>query len=238
MSSNRSPEKEEREAIDTDIGPTMSAIVTIERIKEGFKKMNGSTLQIELNLHVVPEFARETCEAAFAKGDAAGFLLSTDNELGLRLVFDNLSQLRERGIYEEALLRALTGSRTNNHRCPQDRLDLLLDAADREKLRAAGDPLPGPGPFTAYRGVAGHGRSRRIRGLSWTLSLEKAQWFARRGERSGLAKPAVFTAEIPKENVVAYCRDRDEEELLVWPFPATNPKSLGPPPPDPETHEE
>jgi hypothetical protein len=86
--------------------------------------------------------------------------------------------------------------------------------ADRAKFLAAGDELPGPGPFTVYRGVAGCGKARRIRGLSWTLSLQRAAWFA---NRFRLADPAVYRLTADDAQVLAYLntRYRNEEELLI-----------------------
>jgi hypothetical protein len=46
------------------------------------------------------------------------------------------------------LLEAFMGIRTNNHRFPLVDLRDMFARADRERLRRAGDPLPGPGPFT------------------------------------------------------------------------------------------
>jgi len=56
--------------------------------------------------------------------------------------------------------------------------------ADRARLRALGDALPGPGPFTLFRGVAGRGAKRRVRGLSW-INAMRPVWDSRRSiERS------------------------------------------------------
>ncbi len=86
----------------------------------------------------------------------------------------------------------------------QDCLRYLFEMCDRNNLRAAGDPLPGFGPFVMYRGIAGIGRQRRPRGLSWTSSLECARWFAERSGLQGLANTAVVTITVPDEDVLAY----------------------------------
>lgn len=91
----------------------------------------------------------------------------------------------------------------------------MFALADRDLLLSAGDPLPGPGPFTIFRGVSGRTQARRIRGLSWTGSLERAQWFADRGEYFGLADPAVFQVTIDADSVLAYSDERNEQEFIV-----------------------
>ena len=91
-------------------------------------------------------------------------------------------------------------------------MDFLLQQADRDRLRAAGDALPGPGPFRLYLGVAGVGSARRLRGYSWTDSLDVACWFA---DRYDLESPAVRTAEVPRDEVLAYHAGRNEREF-IW----------------------
>jgi len=119
---------------------------------------------------------------------------------------------KARGRYESALIYALTAPRTNLAHVPRSVLALLIENADRAALRAAGDPLPHPGPFTVYRGVAGRGGARRVRGLSWTFSLPVAAWFARRFD---LPDPAVYRVTVDEAHVLAYVSDREEEELLL-----------------------
>jgi len=91
----------------------------------------------------------------------------------------------------------------------------LFELADRERLLQEGDPLPDDGPFTVYRGVAGHGAKRRLRGISWTASLDKAIWFAERfAESSKIEKPMVYQVTIMAEHVYVYSNDRNEQEFL------------------------
>jgi hypothetical protein len=129
-------------------------------------------------------------------------------------VYFNREALRERGLYEPALLYAFMTPKINNCGWPVSRLRELLGNADRDRLRQAGADLPGAGPFTLFRGVAGRGTQRRVRGLSWTLSFEKARWFATRYD--WLPQPAVYHVVIDAEDVLAYVTDRNEEEFLVW----------------------
>lgn len=163
-------------------------------------------------LEPIPVDLRDVAMADLDAGDVELFLFRANNEASLSLVYRNQAALRARGLYERALLNAFVATRTNNRRWPLDTLASLFVVADVERLRAAGDPLPGPGPFTVYRGVAGRGRARRVRGISWTLSLEKARWFA---NRFGYSDPAVFQVTINMESVLAYINTRGEQELIV-----------------------
>jgi hypothetical protein len=131
----------------------------------------------------------------------------------------NNRALLDLGLYEAALLLGLTMSQLNNANWNQQSLSWLVSLADRARLRAAGDPLPGPGPFTVYRGVAGPGPARRVRGLSWTLSLPIAAWFARRASNTfQLDDPAVYRLTVEDGRVLAYDNNRREEEILVLPL--------------------
>jgi hypothetical protein len=86
---------------------------------------------------------------------------------------------------------------------------------DRQKLLAVGVPLPGPGPFIVYRGTSGEKHTRRNRGLSWTLSLDTACWFATRFPF--LKSPAVYTATVAAEQVYCFIGHRSEKEFITFP---------------------
>ncbi len=64
-----------------------------------------------------------------------------------------------------------------------------------------------PEEVTVYRGVGKHGK---VNGLSWTLDLEKAKWFANRFEPVG-----VYKAKINKKYVLAYFNGRNEHEIVL-----------------------
>ncbi len=166
------------------------------------------------DLFEIPTVLRDRAVDALARRDAVGFLELASNTSSLDLVWRNWELLKSLGIFEKALLRAVTASRTNKVSFPSEALDLLCRFADPSRLRETGDPLPGPGPFTLYRGVAGRGRARRVRGLSWTRSVSVAAWFVHRVVPA-LQDPAVFCAIVPKRYVLAYTDGREEEEFLV-----------------------
>ena len=67
----------------------------------------------------------------------------------------------------------------------------------------------------------------REQGMSWTLSYEKAEWFAKRfmtdvgasldRDMESDIKPMVAEAICQKENVIAYFDSRDEQEIVIDP---------------------
>jgi hypothetical protein len=125
--------------------------------------------------------------------------------------------------YERELLSAFI--RTNHATWTIPNLRHLFRKADPARLRAAGDPLPGSGPFTVYRGVAGRGRDRLVRGLSWTGSIEVADAFARDHARRiaqwcAFPDPGVYRMTIGINAVLAYTNKEEEQEFVVM-LPAT-----------------
>lgn len=177
----------------------------------------------DLWLDPIPEWLHAEAAQRFAEGDVLGFLRLADNLSSLHLVAFNQPHLLDRGIYEAALLHALTATRVNNRPWSASALSILVGRADPARLRAAGDPLPGPGPFTVFRGVAGRGRSRMVRGISWTLSLSVAAWFANRWARPD---PAVYSMTVESAQVLAYVHEggREEAEVLIMPTSVLKPR--------------
>jgi len=168
-------------------------------------------MEIPLNLSAVDPRLRDQARAAFDRGDPLGFVFLADSGKSLGLVFDNLHPLRERGIYEAALVQAFTGCRGNHSHWPEGTIDFLFRMADREKIRAAGDPIPEESQ-ALFRGVSGVGRQRRKRGWSWTDSLDVACWFAC---RVALANPAVLTLTVDPAEILCCINDRNEREFLL-----------------------
>lgn len=67
-----------------------------------------------------------------------------------------------------------------------------------------------PDEFTVYRGIASKSNKK---GISYTLSLEKAEWFANRFQKNGY----VLTGTAKKKDVLAYFNGRKEQEVLIEP---------------------
>jgi hypothetical protein len=140
--------------------------------------------------------------------------------IDLFFVWDNAMILRHRGIYERLLLKSYVGAKGNWSHWNTSTIATLFRLADREKLRAAGEPLPGDGPFTVYRGVAGIGRRRRLKGFSWTDDYDRACWFAQRPQYPMgplLPNPAVLKATVAADEVLAYTNHREEREFICQP---------------------
>ena len=62
-----------------------------------------------------------------------------------------------------------------------------------------------------YRGV---GSEDYKYDMSWTLSFERAKWFA---ERFGSNTQIVYKAFVQKQDILAYFADRGEDEVVVDP---------------------
>ncbi len=82
----------------------------------------------------------------------------------------------------------------------------LMDEGDREVFERLRDRV------TIYRGVISY-NEKSAKGLSWTLSQEKAEWFAHRFGEEG----TVYKAEIDKAHILAYFGGRGEAEIVVEP---------------------
>lgn len=84
----------------------------------------------------------------------------------------------------------------------------MMDRAERAMLRALGRR-----PIMVHRG---YNRAGYEDGFSWTLSLERAEWFAQRYASLGqFAK--VTTGLIDRRDVIAYMGSRNEEEIVALP---------------------
>ncbi len=172
----------------------------------------------ELDLSLVPLKLHAQARHYFEAGNAKEFYYAVIRECeggsadnGPDIVRANIDALINRGIYEEVLILAFTGC---NRRIPLPVVAELFGRADRDRLRNSGEPLPGQGPWTVYRGIAGDGEGRNTGGFSWTDSLNQACWFAIRGHYS---EPEILTATVRIEDVLFYYRDFDEGEFVCNP---------------------
>jgi hypothetical protein len=166
---------------------------------------------MELNLSCVePQFI-EHAKKDLVEGNILQIMAYMSNTRSMCFVADNYPMLKQAGVYEKALLHAWIGTRTNFSNWSFPVLEFLFEYADGKTLLECGEPLPGNGPFTVYRGIAGRGPARRIRGISWTTSLERAIWFAK---RFNFQKPTVFSATVEKSMVYLYTNERQEAEFL------------------------
>ena len=149
--------------------------------------------------------------------DIEGFLYRWfTSTTSLDFVIEHVHELRACQLFEQGLLCAWVDAKTNIRNWTRGFTRGIFSLCDRDRLLAAGQPLPGLGPFTIYRGVAGKGAARRKRGISWTSSIARARWFAAwYVDRYKLSDPSVYRTVVEKKQVLAYSDDRKEEEFLV-----------------------
>ena len=85
----------------------------------------------------------------------------------------------------------------------------FMDEDDKEKYKAL------PKKLTVYRGHRKHNKD----GLSWTLSKEKARWFAdKRGQtKDEETNGRVSQKIINKSEIFAYTDRREEKEIILLP---------------------
>lgn len=133
----------------------------------------------------------------------------------LPVVAKNRAELKRRGVFERALLRAYYAPpRTHYEWDPRWIEDLFLVHANRARLLSEGDPLPRRTEFTVFRGVAGRHVYRREHGLSWTLKRSVAIRFAKRGRYLGLQDPMVLEGRVLRKAVLASLGWRNESEMI------------------------
>lgn len=117
-------------------------------------------------------------------------------------------------IHQDAFRVVLSSAWDHNHR------EVIAAAGHRRSLRAmfryGQFPLPDlPDLVTIWRGTSGLTFSRAIRGLSWTLDRERAQWFAQRNaKRYGI--PRVLQAQVPRRLIMYFSDERKESEVVVF----------------------
>jgi len=144
----------------------------------------------------------------------------SDSSKVIDVVIDNDKTLRKAGLLEDAFVDAWCMAKNGIPNWDITFTHAFFSTLCPERLRAAGDPLPEGSCFEVFRGVAGYGTARRVRGYSWTGDLTIARHFARlRAERYRLPGPAVYRARIRREHVFAYIDEsgRNEQEFLLWP---------------------
>ncbi len=88
----------------------------------------------------------------------------------------------------------------------------LLNECDAGRLYQEGSPFPFE-KVTAYRGsVTGISK-----GLSWTVSREKAAWILDRWEDKELGGGTVFALEITRADILVYVEDEMKQEVILRP---------------------
>ena len=158
-------------------------------------------LRRALDLTLFPEIAEERAIDAIRNMDAIKFLALAPPEHRLTILYQNQDIIGRCNIMEDAFARAAFYYRVGNS---QDHaiLGSLIPRLNRVRLKKLSSSLPGVGPWTIYRGVAGKGRARRERGYSWTLDHERAQYFA--GRSADLDSPSILRAVVQEKHILFY----------------------------------
>lgn len=98
---------------------------------------------------------------------------------------------------------------TNHIHWSQAAIIDLFRQASSARLRAAGDVWNSGGPLTVFQGrSADHDGA----GLSWTLDVELARWFARR-----YSDPVIWSGVVDEADVLAYVNRKEEQEIIALP---------------------
>lgn len=88
------------------------------------------------------------------------------------------------------------------------RIEHMMDEEERKAYKSLLSVL------TVYRGYSHDGRAD---GLSWSLSKEKAEWFAHYLNHREDEVPRVVKGRVRSEHVLAVFLGRNEEEIVVFP---------------------
>jgi hypothetical protein len=159
----------------------------------------------------------------------------------LQFVADNAEFLMRHGLYEKCLfiaykiftpIRGPLSSSTEAGRkylketipsafyatksYSQSMIRDLFETADRDRLLAAGDLLPGDEPFTIYRGTPSASCTKSVRGLSWSGERAIAENFAKTiyGQSAAHCDDSgVFTTIVFRKHL--YCYSETEMEFVV-----------------------
>lgn len=70
------------------------------------------------------------------------------------------------------------------------------------------------GMVKVYRGAARHGTADNLRGFSWTISRDKAVWFAK---RYGVENPVLLAGKVKARDILFFTNSRGEQEVFVMP---------------------
>lgn len=88
----------------------------------------------------------------------------------------------------------------------------LFKLCNSETLDSIGKPLP-QSEITVYRGsVTGNSK-----GLSWTISKEKADWFLNRWQDKDMGGGTVYAMQISRDDIIIHYVDDEKQEIILKP---------------------
>lgn len=94
---------------------------------------------------------------------------------------------------------------------PRRQRNLFTSCEDRSAYKKL------PAELSIFRGTHQRETDGSYLGYSWTLSVERAVWFATRLHRPSDGRPVIGTAKVPKNKIVGYIDSRGEQEIVVEP---------------------
>lgn len=153
-----------------------------------------------LNLYYA--HAKGQLKSAMDAGDFHKFVFTHQRPYRLDALL-NVKYLMEEDHFLELMFQVYTDS--ENIWQNYDEWELLLDEVSGTDPWKTLHELP-DGEFKIYRGGTKDG-------FSWTLSYEKAKWFA---NRLGATHP-VWHAIVKREDCIGYYDERGEKEVIVFP---------------------
>ena len=150
------------------------------------------------------------------KERGAGVIVNLEKYERAWFVFANRWQFLEQGCLEEAITNAYTLDEYPLYHMNASMWQMLFDQCDAERLYSIDREAPIiDGSTTLYRACY----PLHKRGISWTASLETAQFFQQRkftpGKASG--EKFIYTTKAPKEAIAFYTNDRKEQEFVLHP---------------------
>ncbi len=146
------------------------------------------------------------------------------NEKLLYLGLSNERVFKQFSLYERTIVMA--HPHINYGSIAPEVYYVVLDDADKEKLRSAGDPIPAGEHFTLYRGVC-KPHKWAVRGFSWTSDPGIASWFAQwHAEHRRGVDPVVFSLCVPRDRILFYTNNREEKEFVLLPHKKDKPRKL------------
>lgn len=136
----------------------------------------------------------------------------------LQFLQNNVPGFKQADCFEEAVI--LLYHRKNGPFTPTDNYPIweeMLNACSPERMEKVGSPFPAT-TMTAYRGSV----TGRAKGLSWTVSQKKANWFLDRWKDKDMGGGTIFSLEISKEDVLYYTEGEDRHEVILFPYVLEN----------------
>ncbi len=176
-------------------------------------KENGKNLMLDLNKEDDLKKARYTIESEIAAAEEYSRFLMLIRSPYLPVFFSLTNQYLSIKDFSEFLASLWTRVEFPNEdpNVSVKEFIALFRKADRSFLMKECEQQLWktlPERITVYRGINSKGK---VKGLSWTLSEDKARWFADRWNGKGI----VYKATINKTDSFAYFGTRGEDEIVL-----------------------